>query len=238
MKIFTLILTECQARNLESFGNDYLKCLGRWPLQTCRNSKIYAWKCEFLACRPRCGLCRLTITPWGPKVDKLYVANDMAISHNTYIRGINAIYLQAEGVKTVQDKKNFLQYCQFWVESFEHHHDAEEEFFFPSLDKVPGMKGLMDINIEQHKSFHSELEKFDKYVRETKPEDFNGKTLKEIIESFADRVVTHLHGEIETLIGLQKHDPDGEEVKKLYLITEKAIIAKAGLVSEDLPTEI
>ena len=154
----------------------------------------------------------------------------MAVSHNVYIRGINAIYLQSEGVKTLEDKKNFLQYCRFWVESVTHHHDAEEEHFFPALDKLPGMEGLMDINIEQHKAFHPGLEKLDKYVSETKPEDYDGKVLKEIVNSFADKLVAHLHAEIETLISSQKHDPDGEEVKKLYLVLEKAIIAKSGLV--------
>jgi hypothetical protein len=168
----------------------------------------------------------------GLKIDGLYAANDMATSHNIYIRGINAICLQAEGVNAVEDKRDFLQYCRFWVESVVHHHDAEEEFFFPPLDKLPGMKGLMDINIEQHKTFHSGLEEFSKYVSETKPEDFDGKALKKIIDSFADKLVKHLHMEIDTLIGLQKHDPDGTEVKKLYLLTEKAIIAKSGLVGE------
>ena len=59
---------------------------------------------------------------------------------------------------------------------------GEEEHFFPALNKLPGMEGLMDINIEQHKAFHPGLEKLDKYVSETKPEDYDGKVLKEIIK--------------------------------------------------------
>ena len=46
--------------------------------------------------------------------------------------------------------------------------------------------------------------------------------LQETIDLFANKLVTHLHAEIETLINLQKHYPDCQEVKRLYLLTEKA----------------
>ena len=40
------------------------------------------------------------------------VATEMALAHNIMVRNLNAIYLQAEGVKEPKDIADFLIFCR------------------------------------------------------------------------------------------------------------------------------
>lgn len=100
-----------------------------------------------------------------------YVATQMALAHNGILRGLNSIYLQAthiphEDLNTIQD---FLTYCQCWCESMHHHHDAEEKIFFPSIELISDVRGIMERNIEQHRAFTPGFDLFQKYSQTCLP---------------------------------------------------------------------
>jgi len=148
-----------------------------------------------------------------------YIANDMALAHNTFIRSLNSIYLQADGVTKEKDIADFLFYCQCWIRSLHHHHHTEETTIFPRLEEAVGQKGLMDRNVEQHHAFLPGLDAYEQYVKSTPPANFSSKKLKEIIDSFAAKLVEHLHEEIQTLVDLKQWDPEG----KLRVDYDKAV---------------
>ncbi|KAK7179915.1 hemerythrin hhe cation binding domain-containing protein [Paraphaeosphaeria sporulosa] len=42
-----------------------------------------------------------------------------------------------------------------------HHHDTEEQQFFPEIEQIAGIVGLMEANVEQHRAFTPGFEAFD-----------------------------------------------------------------------------
>ncbi|KAI9691097.1 MAG: hypothetical protein M1822_008717 [Bathelium mastoideum] len=154
-----------------------------------------------------------------------YVATQMALAHNGILRGLNSIYLQAthiprQNLGTIQD---FLTYCQCWCESMHHHHDAEEQEFFPSIELISGVQGLMERNVEQHRAFTPGFEQFQAYARTCPPEDYDGQRIKSLIDGFAEPLSRHLHDEIDTLRALDVYD--SERIRQAYRRLEKSLMA-------------
>jgi hemerythrin-like domain-containing protein len=144
----------------------------------------------------------------------------MSLAHNGIIRGLNSIYLQAPHIPSNKaDTRDFLTYCQCWCESMHHHHDAEESGFFPELERIAGVPGLMAQNVEQHRAFTPGFEAFQAYV---KGKEFSGEKVRELVGAFAEELVRHLHDEIETLKGMEKYD--SEAVRKAYKRLEKVLM--------------
>lgn len=137
-----------------------------------------------------------------------YVATQMALAHNGIIRGLNSIYLQATRIprKDLDATQDFLTYCQCWCESMHHHHDAEEQEFFPSIELISGVRGLMERNIEQHRAFTPGFELFQAYSQTCPLEDYDGQKIRGLIETFAEPLTRHLYGEIDTLRALDTYD--------------------------------
>ncbi|PGH04014.1 hypothetical protein AJ80_08598 [Polytolypa hystricis UAMH7299] len=160
--------------------------------------------------------------------DRHWTANEMAVSHNIYIRGINAIYLQAEHVSEPQDIRDFILFCRIWIEILDHHHQVEEKIFFPMMEELTGVKGLMAPNVEQHHAFHDGLAAFTEYISSATPETYDGKALKKHVDSFAAALVQHLHDEIPTLMELHEHDRDGSISKKAYIAFENELVSQSG----------
>lgn len=73
----------------------------------------------------------------------------MALVHNMLIRAYNSIYLQATHVRPA-DVPDFLNYCSAWHMTLKGHHDAEEEVYFPGIEKATGVKGIMDSEVHEH----------------------------------------------------------------------------------------
>ncbi|ETN43574.1 uncharacterized protein HMPREF1541_02733 [Cyphellophora europaea CBS 101466] len=149
----------------------------------------------------------------------------MALAHNGILRGLNAIYLQAAHIprgdsSAVQD---FLIYCQCWCESMHHHHDAEEQSFFPSIEQISGVPGIMERNVEQHRAFTPGFDRFYEYSRTCLPRDYDGGQLKSLIEGFAEPLTRHLSNEVETLRALDVYD--GERIRQAYKRLEKILMA-------------
>ena len=104
-----------------------------------------------------------------------------------------------------------------------HHHDAEEKAFFPDVEALTGVEGLMEGNVEQHRAFTPGFEAFEAYVRGCKPEEFDGREVRRLVEGFAEPLVRHLQDEIETLRALGKYDSG--RVREAYQRFEKSLMA-------------
>jgi hemerythrin-like domain-containing protein len=149
----------------------------------------------------------------------------MALAHNGILRGLNSIYVQAEHLPhdDLGVIRDFLTYCQCWCESMHHHHDAEETIFFPSIEVISDVKGLMQSNVEQHQAFTPGFDIFQEYSRACPPRNFDGRKIKNLIEGFAEPLTRHLHEEIETLRALDKYD--SAQIRQAYQLFEKALMA-------------
>ena len=154
-----------------------------------------------------------------------YVATQMALAHNGILRGLNSIYLQATHIprEDLDAIRDFLTYCQCWCESMHHHHDAEEMVFFPSIELISGVQGIMERNIEQHRAFTPGFDLFQEYSRTCLPEDYDGRKIKSLIEAFAEPLTQHLYDEIETLRGLDMYDSG--RIRQAYRRFEKTLMA-------------
>jgi hypothetical protein len=161
----------------------------------------------------------------------------MALAHNGMIRGLNSIFLQAPNIPTSDQTtvRDFLTYCQCWCESMHHHHDAEEAEFFPSIESISGVKGLMEHNVEQHRAFTPGFDVFYEYAKTCAPTDFEGAKVKSLVEGFAEPLTRHLHDEIETLRALKAYD--SVKVKDAYKRFEKLLMATDNVRRIDSVTE-
>jgi hypothetical protein len=104
-----------------------------------------------------------------------------------------------------------------------HHHDAEEKEFFPSIDAISGIEGLMSQNVEQHRAFTPGFEQFEEYCRTCPPAEYDGEKLKTLVEGFAEPLTRHLYDEIETLRALDKYD--SVRIRQAYQRFEKSLMA-------------
>ncbi|KAL3463730.1 hypothetical protein BJX64DRAFT_298851 [Aspergillus heterothallicus] len=146
----------------------------------------------------------------------IFTANEMAVSHNIYIRGLNAIYNQAAHVASI------------WIEAIHHHHSLEEETMFPGIERDLGKEGLMKENLEQHHQFEAAMEEFKGYVERVSKigEGYEGAVLKGLVDKFGTLLVEHLHEEIRNLLAVAREfDRDGAVLKKNYLVFEKKLVA-------------
>jgi len=128
-----------------------------------------------------------------------YPAINMAAAHNLFIQGINAMVLHAPTVEG--DKvQPFMIFGLAVVESIHHHHDLEETFYFPELEKKLGA-GALSGNVAEHKEFVPQLLEFKEHLENIKAgkETYNGALLVERINSFCDIMIDHLHHEIPSL---------------------------------------
>ncbi|KAJ7761941.1 hypothetical protein DFH07DRAFT_771253 [Mycena maculata] len=131
--------------------------------------------------------------------NQLRIPSEMAISHNMFIRGLNAIHAQAEGIQEEQ-VKGFSFFCISYFEMVHHHHQIEETYLFPIYDKKLGAHA-MDNNVEQHHAFMDGLLDAETYFKEVHAgtASYSGATVTTKLNSFADALVLHLTEEIPTL---------------------------------------
>lgn len=152
------------------------------------------------------------------------VAADMANAHNIFIRGLNSIYQQAPYITQSTDIHDFAFFVSSWVDSVHHHHHGEETVLFPALESIAksagALESVMDANVTEHQAFEKGLNILKGYVSKIidekgeKEKYYDAAQLKHIIDEFGSALVTHLHGEITTLLALEKFD--SKIVKKEY----------------------
>ncbi|KAL2108822.1 hypothetical protein VUR80DRAFT_3327 [Thermomyces stellatus] len=159
----------------------------------------------------------------------VYCASEMAHSHNTIIRGLNAILQQAPNVPAAknddfvaQDVTDLLFYVKSWAKMVHHHHWVEESYIFPEIERVSNRPGLMDDPKHQHELFHDGLEALLKYASDTPPGDYRWEHpggMKAIIDSFSKHLTDHLYDEIDVLLGMS--DVDSVELRDTWAKAEK-----------------
>ncbi|OBT56243.1 hypothetical protein VE04_02410 [Pseudogymnoascus sp. 24MN13] len=138
--------------------------------------------------------------PDKPVDQYVTVASQMAIAHNTMIRALNSIYLQAPHVEP-DDYKDFIGYSLCWYQMITNHHRGEEDRLFPQIEEKTE-KGLMEVNVEQHHAFEAGIESYNTYLQSLLPTgtSFSAPKLLAIIDSFAPALTTHLADEIPSLL--------------------------------------
>lgn len=145
----------------------------------------------------------------------LWCARQMAQIHNTIIRALNASWNHAPLVQPdTQEASDFLLFNQQLFNTLDHHHHVEDDYMFPAIEKLLDRPCAMEENTKGHDSFAEGLAIFQKYVFVTKSSEYNGVTLRHIIESFAPALIQHLHDEIPTLVNL--HVLDSKELMKVW----------------------
>jgi sterol-4alpha-carboxylate 3-dehydrogenase (decarboxylating) len=127
----------------------------------------------------------------------------MATTHNTIFRALNAICHQALDVLSgTQDAADFLAYCSVVFEFMHHHHVMEERHYFPDIERVTGIPGLMDNNIKQHQHLDTLVENLIKYAETTSKNKYNGHELLKLIENLVMPYEQHMNAEIQTILDL------------------------------------
>lgn len=177
----------------------------------------------------RCGDCERGLTEPKNSLGHVYCASEMAHSHNTIIRGLNAILQQAPNVPAAknddfvaQDVTDLLFYVKSWAKMVHHHHWVEESYIFPEIERVSNRPGLMDDPKHQHELFHDGLEALLKYASDTPPGDYRWEHpggMKAIIDSFSKHLTDHLYDEIDVLLGMS--DVDSVELRDTWAKAEK-----------------
>ena len=159
----------------------------------------------------------------------------MALVHNTFIRGLNTIYLQAPYIppSDAQLVEDFFTYCQCWSALVDLHHKHEEEYLFSALEeRIPSSKGIFNVNVGQHEEFHDALVEFEQYSRQglEKKTEFSAKTMIGMIDRLAEPLMGHLKKEITTLMSLQESG-QGKDVMDIHEEYEVRVRNKLDAVS-------
>jgi hypothetical protein len=147
------------------------------------------------------------------------MASEMVNVHNMLIRGLNSIYLQAPYIKPADDK-SFCKYVLGWYVLLHSHHGGEEATFFPTVERMTGIKGLMDTNVEQHRVFHDGVDELKSYAEAViaSKEKYDGNKIVELVDSFGTALTQHLADEIPTIQSLRQY---GEKLAGLPKEFEK-----------------
>lgn len=157
----------------------------------------------------------------------------MAQIHNMIIRALNSSWNYAPTVKpSTQGASDFLLFNQQLVTALDHHHQVEDHYMFPAIEKLLDRPGAMEENVKGHQSFAEGLAIFQKYILVTRPEEFNGMTFRHIIESFAPELIQHLHDEITSLMSL--HVLHSHDLLKVWKHAEH-LASKASDLYSDMP---
>lgn len=145
------------------------------------------------------------------------LASDMTLVHNAIIRGLNSIYLQAPHIQPA-DEKGFCRYISSWCQFIAVHHSGEEQHFFPFVEEKTGIKGIMDANIGQHKTFHDGIEELEAYVGAVlaDKEKYDGSRVVGAIDRFGAVLAQHLTDEITTILDLRPYGDKLVELPELF----------------------
>lgn len=138
-----------------------------------------------------------------------------------FLRGLNSVYLQGPLISEPKDVADLFLFCNIWITSIELHHDIEENHLFKDLEKMTRDSQVVSREREQHRVIHEGLDRFEKYVKETKPEAYKWTELSSILDSFGSVLKTHLSEEVETLSNLKHTGLTGEELTKIWEATEE-----------------
>ena len=151
-----------------------------------------------------------------------HAAKLMATTHNTILRGLNAVYAQSFYVRPgTKSAANLLAYCSVVLDFLHHHHSIEERIFFPAISIATSDPNFTNENVAQHRAFESGLAALHLYAATTPPSCFSAHTMRRMIESFAPILTQHLHDEIPSIQSLHDKMPS-KTLKAVYSTMVKA----------------
>ena len=143
-------------------------------------------------------------------------AEVMALTHNTMLRGLNAIYHQAPFVQpSTKAASDLLLYCSVAYDFIHSHHTMEENTYFPAIEAACNIPGLMSENVKQHQELEAGLTALQRYARETPVSAYSSDHLRRLIDDMAGPLETHLHEEIPSILDLH-NKIDSDSLQKIY----------------------
>jgi len=171
----------------------------------------------------------------APRQPDLYceAASEMALVHNMMIRGLNAIYLQAPHI-TAKDENAFSRFILYWYQLLHVHHSGEETDFFPHIEQLTGVAGLMGNNVAQHEVFHAGVDALRDFAQAVadKQAPYDGARVVTLIDAFGAALAQHLTDEIPTIEGLRDHNEKlGVELPKLMAAEAEKNMKRLGLAT-------
>lgn len=158
----------------------------------------------------------------------------MTHAHNCMLRCLNSIVQQAPYIPDVSqpgynedDVRDLLLYAECWAKMVEHHHHVEEAVFFPGLEKLTGVSGLMSGPRLQHDEFYGGVVTLREYATEcsTRPTAYRWSKMSTIIDDFAPSLSRHLSEEISVLLSLEKYD--SESIRRCWAEADRAATRNA-----------
>ncbi|KAF7316658.1 DNA-directed RNA polymerase subunit [Mycena chlorophos] len=154
---------------------------------------------------------------------------EMAIAHNIFIRGINAIYAQVGEIQGDQVKP-FTFFCSCFFSMLHHHHHLEETLIFPILESHMG-ENAMGHNVEQHHGFMDGLKDLEEYLTAIQEEkaSFGASTVLEKLDSFSELLVEHLRE-----VSFESLFEDPAEIEPQEMNTIETSKIRAALTEKDL----
>lgn len=145
-----------------------------------------------------------------------HAAKVMASTHNTILRGLNAIHAQSFYIRpNTKIATDLLAYSSTVISFLHHHHSIEERIFFPAISAATKSLNFTNQNIAQHRAFESALEDLHLYVTTTPAACFSAHTLRGMLDSLAPILTQHLHDEIPSILSLHEKLPS-DTLKAIY----------------------
>jgi len=86
------------------------------------------------------------------------------------------------------------------------HHDGEEAYFFPDLERISGETGLMECNVAGHRDFETKFNAWGTWLQDclSSAQPFTSTRNIELMDAFSPLLSTHLYDEIPTIIALRR----------------------------------
>jgi len=138
----------------------------------------------------------------------------MPLAHNTFVRNLNAIYLQAPHVSSPTDITDFITFCLISLEAIHHHRSVEERIAFPQIAAYSGVPEITAGNIAQHAAFEKGIEEFQAYLKAATAESYDGEEVRRIVGGFG------------TLLSLDKYG--GEKLAAVWKDIKAAALEEIG----------
>jgi hypothetical protein len=135
--------------------------------------------------------------------DERWCAHSLIRIHNTTIRALNAAWNQAVLVQPLtQEAENFLFFNKQLCFALHRHQHFLDEYLLRRFESMLNRPTAVEGISETSRTFILGLDAFQQYLFTTEPAEYDGATLRLIINSFGPGLVQFLHGQIRMLTDL------------------------------------
>lgn len=123
----------------------------------------------------------------------LWLADEVALTHNVIIRALNSIWLNAPLVLP-GDEPDFVGYALACLLFVREYHRAQEEIVFPHLQSKLDMRS----NVVDHLAFEAPLTQFESYLERVRDgaEKYDLETVLARRNEVGNIMVQHFHDEV------------------------------------------